>query len=197
MPTLQTELDSSEEPPPVWLWWLAGGLGLAALLLVAIGYLRGVFRTMPDYVIVNVPSTDDPRFALTLEGLADSADTTGRLIGFWHTVDDIYTARFAALASAEQLIQYETYFMTPGRRADAFAEAVTDRALAGVKVQLLLDHQGTSAMPVKYWRRLTNIGVEIQFFRRPSWRAPFDYNSRSHRKLLIVDGRKVLIGGAG
>ncbi|MGB3308284.1 MAG: phosphatidylserine/phosphatidylglycerophosphate/cardiolipin synthase family protein [Nodosilinea sp.] len=193
----QNEPDSDGEPPPVWLWWLGGVLAIAVLALVGYGYVRGIFRTEADYAIANVPSTDDPRFALSMEGLADSADTTGRLIGFWHNVDDIYAARLAAIQSADHLIQYETYFMTPGRRADAFAEAITDRALAGIQVQLLLDHQGTSDMPAKYWRRLRNIGVEVQFFRQPNWRAPLDYNSRSHRKLLIIDGCKVLIGGAG
>lgn len=196
MPTSPDASDSDGEPPPV-VWWLAG----AALLLlgVAVGYayLNGAFRATSDYVIANIPSLSDPRFALSLEGLANSADTTGRLVGFWPTVDEIYAARAAAIAQAQHLIQYETYFMTPGRRADAFAEVITDRALAGVKIQLLLDHQGTSKIPRLYWRRLRNVGVEIQFFRKPNWRAPLEYNARSHRKLLIIDGEQVYIGGAG
>ena len=193
----QDKSDSDGEPPPVWLWWLLGGLAIGLLVLIGYGYLQGIFKAEPDYTIVNVPSIDDPRFPLCMEGLADSADTTGRLVGFWPVVDDIFAARLEAINSAEHLIQYETYFMTPGHRADTFAEAITDRALAGIHVQLLLDHQGTSDMPAKYWRRLRNIGVEIQFFRQPSWRAPLSYNARSHRKLLIVDGCRVLIGGAG
>ncbi|MBE9157861.1 phosphatidylserine/phosphatidylglycerophosphate/cardiolipin synthase family protein [Nodosilinea sp. LEGE 06152] len=193
---MSTETDDSE-PPPVWLWWLVGGLVLLVLVLVSYGYLRGSFSRPSNCTIDNVPSLDDPCFALSLEGLANSADTTGHLVGFWSEIDDIYAARNAAIASAKYLIQYETYFMTPGRRADAFAEVVTDRALAGVAVQLLLDHQGTKAMPEKYWRRLRNIGVDIQFFRPLDWRAPLEYNSRSHRKLLIIDGQRVYIGGAG
>jgi cardiolipin synthase len=192
--------DTDAEPPPAWLGlgWLGLGLGLAAL---AVGagylYLKGVLKQAPDYAIASTPSLSDPRFVLNLEGLANSADTTGRLVGFWPTVDEVFAARTEAIQGAERLIQYETYFMTPGRRADAFAEAITDRALAGVQVQLLLDHQGTSAMPEIYWRRLRNLGVEIQFFRPPNWRAPLEYNSRSHRKLLIIDGQRVYIGGAG
>ncbi|MFQ4136413.1 phospholipase D-like domain-containing protein [Nodosilinea sp. PGN35] len=197
MPTSVEASDSDGEPPPVELWWLLAGLGLVVLLLVSYAYLRGGFRPASTCTIDNVPSLDDPRFALSMEGLANSADTTGHLIGFWHTIDDVYAARNAAMASAEHLIQYETYFMTPGRRASEFAEVIIDRALAGVAVQLLLDHQGTKAMPEKYWQRLRNIGVEIQFFRPLDWRAPLEYNSRSHRKLLIIDGQRVYIGGAG
>ena len=201
MPSPPEASGSDGEPPPVpWLWWL--GIGLVVVLVVVLalisyGYLMGSFRQASSCTIENVPSLDDPCFALSLEGLANSADTTGHLVGFWREIDDVYAARNAAMASAEHLIQYETYFMTPGRRADAFAEVITDRALAGVAVQLLLDHQGTKAMPEKYWWRLRNIGVEIQFFRPLDWRAPLEYNSRSHRKLLIVDGQRVLIGGAG
>ncbi|MGF1520150.1 MAG: phosphatidylserine/phosphatidylglycerophosphate/cardiolipin synthase family protein [Nodosilinea sp.] len=179
-----------------WLLGLAGlvglGLGIGGFL-----YLRGVFRVASDYAIANVPAFDDPNFDLALVGLTNSTATTGRLTAFWSDVDEIYAAREAAIAGAERLIQYETYFMTPGRRADAFAEAVSERALAGVKIQLLLDHHGTEAMPAEYWQQLRDQGIEIQFFREPNWRRPLEYNSRSHRKLLIIDGQRVLIGGAG
>ena len=199
MPTPPTAPGSSEsdgEPPPVMGWLLAAVLLLGGVAL-GYAYLAGAFRATQDYAIANIPSLHDPRFALSIEGLANSADTTGHLVGFWPTVDEIYAARTAAIAQAQHLIQYETYYMTPGRRANAFAEAITDRALAGVKIQLLLDHQGTSKMPQIYWRRLRNLGVDIRFFRQPNWRAPLEYNARSHRKLLIIDGERVYIGGAG
>ncbi len=179
------------------------GLGLVAILglglagLAGLLYLRGVLRVESDYGIGNVPPVDDPNFALILKGLTNSTATTGQLIGFWDEVDDIYAARWAAIAEAERLIQYETYFMTPGRRAEAFAEAIIDRALTGVRVQLLFDHHGTEAMPEEYWEQLRNAGIEIQFFREPNWRAPMEYNSRTHRKLLLIDGQRVYIGGAG
>ena len=172
-------------------------VGLAVAGLAGLLYLRGVLRVESDYGIGNVPPVDDPNFAIILKGLTNSTATTGQLMGFWDEVDEIYAARWAAIADAEQLIQYETYFMTPGRRADAFAEAIIDRALTGVSVQLLLDHHGTEAMPEEYWEQLRNAGIEIQFFREPNWRVPMEYNSRTHRKLLLIDGQRVYIGGAG
>ncbi len=185
--------------PTALTWGLAIvtilGLGLAGL--AGLLYLRGVLRVESDYGIGNVPPVDDPNFDLILKGLTNSTATTGQLMGFWDEVDDIYAARLAAIAEAEQLIQYETYFMTPGRRADAFAEAIVDRALTGVRVQLLFDHHGTEAMPEEYWEQLRNAGIEVQFFREPNWRAPMEYNSRTHRKLLLIDGQRVYIGGAG
>lgn len=198
MPTPSKDANVDCDPPPVaWLFGILAILGLGLIGLGGMLYLRGVLRVEADYAIANVPAFDDPKFDLTLVGLTNSSPTTGRMVGFWPEIDDIYAARMAAIDRAERLIQYETYFMTPGRRANAFADAIADRALAGVKVQLLLDHQGTEAMPDEYWQRLRNVGIEIHFFRRPDWRAPLTYNSRSHRKLLIIDGQQVFIGGAG
>ncbi|GAB4459303.1 MAG: phospholipase D-like domain-containing protein [Elainellaceae cyanobacterium] len=169
------------------------------MVLMAGGYayLQGVFQVMPEYAIANSPSLSDPRFVLGIHGLTSAESTTGRMIGFWQSADEIYAARNAAIRQATALIQYETYFMTPGRRADEFAEALIERAAAGTKVQLLLDHHGTAKMPEDYWQRLTGAGIEVRFLRPPDWRSPLEYNSRSHRKLLIIDGQRVLIGGAG
>lgn len=86
--------------------------------------------------------------------------------------------------------------MTPDRRADEFAAALSDRAKAGVEVQLLIDDYGTDSIPNEYWQRLRQAGVEVRFF-CVDWRAPLEYNSRTHRKLLLIDGQRVLIGGAG
>lgn len=177
--------------------WLAAGLGLLALTAGGYAYLRGVFEAQPEYAIANVPDLSDPRFTLSLEGLTSAESTTGRMVGFWQSVDEIYAARNAAIRQATSLIQFETYFMTPGRRADEFAEALIERAGAGTTVQLLLDHYGTAQMPDDYWQRLTAAGIEVRFLRPPDWRSPLKYNSRLHRKLLMIDGRQVLIGGAG
>ncbi|WP_416668984.1 phospholipase D-like domain-containing protein [Egbenema bharatensis] len=179
------------------LWWFGGGILALLLLGLTYLYLRGVLRQEPEYTIENVPSLDDPRFPLTLIGLTDATAADGVLTGFWADVDEIYAARIEAIQQAEQLIQFETYFMTEGRRADEFAEALVERANTGVTIQLLLDHEGTSDLPDEYWQRLRDAGIEVRFFREFDWRAPLEYNSRTHRKLLLIDGQQVLIGGAG
>ncbi len=197
MPNPSAPISSEASSTLSLWWWLVGGLGV--LLLVALGYfyLKGGLRSIPEHEVTNSPSIDNPDFVAGLVGLTGAVTTTGNLIGFWREIDQIYAARTDAIRRAEQLVQYETYFMTPGKRADAFADAVIDRALAGVTVQLLLDHQGSQDISQDYWRRLKNVGIEIHFFRQPDWRAPLEYNSRSHRKLLIIDGEQIFIGGAG
>jgi cardiolipin synthase len=62
---------------------------------------------------------------------------------------------------------------------------------------MLIDDFGTDSLPDEYWQRLRDAGVEVRFFRQFDWRSPLKYNSRTHRKLLIIDSQQVLIGGAG
>ena len=178
-------------------WWVGGGV--LVLLLLGLGYLhlRGVLQEEPEYIIKNVPSLDDPRFPLTVIGLSDASVADGILTGFWSKIDEIQTERLKAIGQAKSLVQYETFFMTPGQRANHFAEAVIERAKAGVTIQLLLDDRGTSDISQEYWQRLRDAGIEVRFFRQFDWQAPLQYNSRTHRKLLLIDGQQVLLGGAG
>lgn len=179
------------------LAWLAGGVAGVALLTFLFLYLRGVFRQEPEYNITASPSIEDPRFPLAVVSLTNALPTYGRMTGFWNNVDNIYAARNAAIRSAQRSIRFETYFMTPGRRADEFAAALIERAQAGVEVQMLVDDYGTDSLPDEYWQQLRNADIQVQFFRQFDWRAPLKYNSRTHRKLLIIDSQQVLIGGAG
>ncbi|MBW4446111.1 MAG: cardiolipin synthase B [Spirirestis rafaelensis WJT71-NPBG6] len=179
------------------LWWFGGGI--FALFIAALGflYLRGFFRQESEYKISNVPSLKDNRFPLLVVSLSNALATSGRLTGFWVGADAIYDARLNAIRRAQRTIIFETYYITPGRRANDFAEALIERAKARVKVQLLVDEYGTNSVPDEYWQRLRQAGVEVRFFREFDWRAPLEYNSRTHRKLLLIDTQQALIGGAG
>ncbi|PSB12246.1 cardiolipin synthase B [filamentous cyanobacterium CCP1] len=178
-------------------WWVGGGV--LVLLLIGFGYLylRGVLQEEPEYIIENVPSLNDSRFPLTVIGLSDASVADGILTGFWSQIDEIQTERLKAIGQAKSLVQYETFFMTEGQRANDFAEVVIERARAGVTIQLLFDDRGTSDISQSYWQRLRDAGIEVRFFRKFDWQAPLQYNSRTHRKLLLIDGQQALIGGAG
>jgi cardiolipin synthase A/B len=180
----------------VW-WWIGGGVLVLLMLGFGYLYLRGVLQEEPEYMIENVPSLDDPRFPLAVIGLSDASVADGVLTGFWSKIDEIQAERLKAIGQAKSLVQYETFFMTKGQRADNFAEAVIEQAKAGVTIQLLFDDRGTSDISQSYWQRLRDAGIEVRFFRKFAWQAPLQYNSRTHRKLLLIDGQKVLMGGAG
>lgn len=179
------------------LYWIFGGLCLSVVIFLLSLYIRGAFRWRALFRIDGPLAPGDAQFLQLLTSLSHSRLATGNIVGFWHRIDDIQQARLAALAAAQHSIQFETFMMTPGKRADDFADAIAQRAMEGVTVQLLVDHYGAKAMGNRYWHQLRSAGAEVIFFNPFDWRAPADYAGRTHRKLLIIDSDYALIGGAG
>ncbi len=180
-----------------WLLWLGGACLTALVILFVVLYVLGTFRTCVRYQIKNVPGSEEHRFPLALVGISDSLLTQGSSTGFWIGADAIYATRLAAIRSAQRTVHFETFYMTPGRRAQEFAAAIIEQARSGVKVQLIVDSYGTKTMSERYWQQLRAVGVEIRFFSEFHWASPLDYLARTHRKLLLIDGEMALVGGAG
>lgn len=180
-----------------WIWWIGGiilGIFLITLLIV---YVRGFFHRWSQYKLINLPSPKDPNFAFTIASLSDSFLTQGKVTQFWVGADQINAARLEAIKQAKESIQFETFVMTQGSRAADFASALKKKASSGVRVQLIADSYGAKSLPKQYWRELEATGVEVRFFNKFTWRDPFYYLRRNHRKLLLIDQEIVLIGGAG
>ena len=171
--------------------------GCTAIAFLGLLYGRGAFRPVRHYRLLGFPDPSAANFGPTLSVLTDSLPSSGQMQQVWTTADDIQQARLTAIQSAQSLIQLETFIITPGKRADALADAVIERAQAGVMVQLLFDHYGSTSMPDRYWQRLRDAGVMLRFFNPFCWRSPVDYLARTHRKLLLVDQHWALMGGAG
>lgn len=176
---------------------IAIAASLLTLLALALWRLTGAFRRSSDYRLLKTPSLDSEAFVSTLASFAEAIPTRGEIAHIWTDIDEIQQVRLNAIASAQRSIQFETFMMDPGTRADAFAEAICERARAGVRVYLLVDDYGTENLPAAYWHRLENAGAEVRRFNPFHWRSPLNYLSRTHRKLLIIDGDRAFIGGTG
>jgi cardiolipin synthase len=191
---MQKTLDRPNKPAAKrhihWPWWLLG----VALLLV---YLQGAFRVRVDLHLLNMPGIGEARFLPTVAGLTTSEITDGQFTHFYGTVDEIFAARMALLASAQHSIRFETYYMRPGHRADQLQAALVERAKHGVQVLFMIDSQGSMTVPASYWDAMRAGGVDVRFFSQFDWKNPRLYNDRTHRKLLLVDGSVAQIGGAG
>ncbi|MDB5100035.1 MAG: phosphatidylserine/phosphatidylglycerophosphate/cardiolipin synthase [Cyanobacteria bacterium RYN_339] len=173
-----------------WPWWV---LGIGFLLL----YLQGAFRVRVNLVLTDMPGTQEARFLPAIAGLTTSIITDGHFTNFWSDIDQIFASRLELIRQAQHTVRFETYYMTPGRRADDLAAAMLERAAHGVKVALIVDSQGSLKIPGAYWDKLKAGGVEVRWFSPFDWKNPRLYNDRSHRKLLLVDGTVAQIGGAG
>jgi cardiolipin synthase len=177
-------------------WFLIAVFGLILLIFLGL-YFRGAFRQRVTYNVRHVPDPGESRFPLAIAGVSNSFITTGKVTDFWVDIDTIQQRRYEAIMSATQSIHFETFFMTPGKRADQFAGAIADKAAAGVEVKLMVDSYGSGSLPKRYWQGLEAAGVEICRFNPFNLRAPANFAGRTHRKLLIIDGKYALVGGAG
>lgn len=151
MQTRQRRLENRPTANKKLWWWFGGGVLALALLGLGFLYLRGFFRSEVEYKITNSPALEDPRFPLLVVSLSNALPTSGRLTDYWIGADAIYAARIDAIRSAKRTIHFETYYMTPGDRANEFAAALSERTKAGVEVQLLIDDYGTDSIPNEYW----------------------------------------------
>lgn len=110
---------------------------------------------------------------------------------------EIFPAMLGALRAARQTIDFETYVMWNGEVAKQFAAALAERAQAGVKVNAILDAQGTYRMGSENLDRMKAAGVDVVKYHPLFTLDPRRINNRTHRKLLIIDGKLGFIGGVG
>ena len=118
----------------------------------------------------------------------DGPDITDETFQLFIEGDDLYNAMLAAIRKAQHSVQLESYIFADDNIGQVFARALVDKARQGITVKVHLDAAGSL-----FWvsRRLENMmrhdGVQLRWFHRWSWRNPWRYNRRNHRKLLIVD----------
>jgi cardiolipin synthase len=118
-------------------------------------------------------------------------------ITFLSNGDEIFAAMLAGIRAAKRSVTMETYIYWAGSIGREFSEALAERANAGVRVHILLDWFGSAKIDSDTVRRMETAGVEVERYHPLRWYSLSRMNSRTHRKLLIVDGRIGFIGGVG
>ncbi|MDP9895596.1 cardiolipin synthase [Variovorax boronicumulans] len=111
--------------------------------------------------------------------------------------DRIFPPMLEAIRGAKESITFETYIYWSGDIGRAFADALSERARAGVPVHVLLDWVGSAKVDDDFIKEMESAGVQIRRFHKPSWYDIGRMNNRTHRKLLVVDGRVGFTGGVG
>jgi len=139
----------------------------------------------------------DPQYQHVLGVMLGPPITHGNRFEALYNGDQIFPPMLAAIRGARQSITFETYIYWSGDIGKAFADALAERARAGVKVHVLLDWLGSAKVDEAFLREMEDAGVEIRKFHKPDWYDIARMNNRTHRKLLVVDGRIGFTGGVG
>jgi cardiolipin synthase len=111
--------------------------------------------------------------------------------------DQIFPAMLGAIRGAQKTITFETYIYWTGDIAVEFAEALSERARAGVKVHLMLDWLGGKKIEDRLLTMMEEAGVALERYHPLYWYNFWRVNNRTHRKILVVDGRVGFTGGVG
>lgn len=142
-------------------------------------------------------SLDSPQFAREMGVLLGPGIVGGNAVQDLQNGDEIFPSMLDAIASAERTITFETFVYWSGEIGDTFASALASRARAGVEVKVLLDWMGTSDVNGPAIDTLRTAGAQVEFYRPLAWYNLDRINSRTHRKLLVTDGRVGFTGGVG
>jgi cardiolipin synthase A/B len=138
----------------------------------------------------------DPPFASALGPTLGAELTDGNRVQVLENGDAFFPAMLKAIAGAKQTITFETYIWESGYISNKFIDALGERARAGVKVHVIVDGMGSLKFKRSDRDRLRDTGVELYVYGREHWyQIKPNINHRTHRKLLIVDGRTGFTGG--
>jgi cardiolipin synthase len=173
-----------------------GRIFLAALVCAETGCALKVGK-QPRQEVAPLYSANSAEFRQSAGSLLGPNFVPGNQVTTLVNGKEIFPAMLSAIRSAKRSINFETYVFWDGHIARQFTEALAERGRAGVKVHAILDAQGTQKMGRENQESLRSAGVEIVKYHGAFWPDPRRYNNRSHRKLLIVDGKVAFVGGAG
>lgn len=177
-------------------------LGALALVLVGIiGAFAAIILVPEPHELSGPVDTEmavgSAEFERAMLGLHGGGSDDGNAVETLQNGDEIFPAMLQAIAGAEHSINFETYVYWSGSIGTRFAKALAERAAAGVEVNVLLDWQGSVSMDYGLIQSMVLAGASVERFRPVEWFTLDRLNSRTHRKLLVVDGRIGFIGGVG
>ncbi|MEV6394480.1 phospholipase D-like domain-containing protein [Streptomyces sp. NPDC051907] len=145
------------------------------------------------------PSIEDrvARIRRRLERLIGIAATEGNAVVPLRNGDEIFAAMLSGIRRAEHTVDMMTFVYWKGDIAREFAQALAERARAGVRVRLLLDGFGSRLIETELLDAMERAGVQVAWFRKPLYLSPLKQNHRCHRKVLVVDEETAFTGGVG
>src|SRR6185503_8842356 len=120
----------------------------------------------------------------------------GNRVRFLKDAVENYPAWLAAIESAKERIHFETYYMTDDAVGREFKQAMMAKAKQGVQVRIIYDWVGGfSRAHTRFWREMSDVGVEVRCFNPFRFDMPFGWLRRDHRKTISVDGRIGFVSG--
>lgn len=141
-------------------------------------------------------SVADPAFRNSMSGLLGGTFLDGNRVEQLLNGDQIFPSMLKAISEATNSITFENYIWETGDIGGKFAKALINRARAGVQINSIVDGMGTLKLKRADIEEMTAAGIHFVKLGRDRWyKLKLSINHRTHRKLLIVDGKIGFTGG--
>jgi cardiolipin synthase len=175
-----------------WIW-----VALAFIVIVLIFCLFFIRRKTVEYKIEHTFAVSAPEFFGSALALTNPVPLTGNKIELLENGDRFFPAMLDAIKSAQKTVNFAAYIMKSDGMGHQFRDALCERARAGIEVRVLLDGIGSGwGLDNSDVRMMTDAGCKFSYYHPvQSWRLDRT-NRRSHRRILVVDGRIGFTGGA-
>jgi cardiolipin synthase A/B len=173
---------------------------LVLSILIVLGIIAVVLTLSQDEQTLKIESAyaaQDSRFAAYVTTLLGVETTSGNEYTLLTNGEQFFPSMLDAVNQAKRRIAFETYIYEKGRVATEFTGALAAAAQRGVQVDLVVDAFGSDRMSEDDIERLRKAGARIGRFGKARWYALDNLTYRTHRKILVIDGRIAFTGGAG
>lgn len=180
------------------LWFVISAM---SIVLVVLAINVALFNALPKPIrLVHGLELDysvqDPAFERSMGALLQNPVQPGNSVEIIRDGENIYPAMIDAIEQARYSVTFETYEFWGEASAGKVTQALADASSRGVRVHALIDFIGSTQASKSKFDTLEKAGVNVIRYRSPSWYQLSRINHRTHRKLLITDGRTGFIGGA-
>ena len=173
---------------PVWL--IALTLLVVTALIIAIWSVKR--RRRPHLRIVHFE--DEGALMRSMAGTTLSYPTSGNHVELLEN-GRFFERLFADLEAAQHSISFETFLAKPGEVTRRVAETLARKASQGLEVRLTLEGSGGRLFPKEGIRLMQEAGCKILRYNPLHIRNLGQINNRTHRKIVVIDGRVGYVGG--
>lgn len=206
---------ASDENPDYKVPWIVAVITLPIVGMML--YFMFSKRKLPDSIIKKLKIIDKPlktkecennlkrlklenelinSQALNLCKISNSNLYKNNYLKYYPLGEDMFSDMLIELKKAKEFIFLEYFIIEEGKFWNSILEILKEKANKGVEIKLLYDDIGCmSTLPGNYYKTLKKHKIDAIPFSKLRGTADGEFNNRSHRKILVIDGKVGFSGG--
>ena len=146
--------------------WIVLAFVAGVLLAIIVANLSSSSKTV-ERKIDHLYGVRDPQFLRAMGSLLGPPIVPGNRVTALRNGDEIFPAMLEAIRGAAKSICFETFIYWSGSIGREFAEALAERARAGVEIHVMLDWVGSKRIEESLVALMADAGVEVRRYHPP------------------------------